>query len=101
MSRAATTPSATAAAVPFSRLRGITVKPVAHIAKPAAAAATWMKVKVISPTFRAFDWLHHNPKLTTPKIKRDHSVNGGWNGASTKVCGIIRVALALATTAID
>ena len=57
MSRAATTPSATAAAVPFSRLRGITVKVVATIAKPATTAAMWVKVEVISPTFRAFDRL--------------------------------------------
>jgi hypothetical protein len=57
MSKAATTPNATAAAVPFSRLRGITVNPVATIAKPARTAITtaamWLKVEVISPTFRA------------------------------------------------
>jgi hypothetical protein len=57
MSKAATMPNATAAAVPFSRLRGITVKAVATIAKPAATGAIWVKVAVISPTFRAFDWL--------------------------------------------
>jgi hypothetical protein len=58
MNKAATTPNATAAAVPFSRLRrGITVKAVATIAKPATTAATFVKVEVISPTFRAFDWL--------------------------------------------
>jgi hypothetical protein len=72
MSRAATTPSATAAAVPFSRLRGITVKVVATIAKPATTAAMWVKVEAsLLPFAPSIGW-HLNPKRTTPKIKRGH-----------------------------
>src|ERR1700690_1989190 len=50
ISKAAATPSATAAAVPFSRLGGMTVKPVATIAKPAITAAIWVKVGAIYPS---------------------------------------------------
>jgi hypothetical protein len=49
MSTAAKTANATAAAVPFSKLRGIAVKAVATIAKPATTPATWVRVDVIPP----------------------------------------------------
>jgi hypothetical protein len=58
MNKAATTPNATAAAVPFSRLRrGLTVRDVATIAKPATTAAIWVKSRSSLLPFRAFDWL--------------------------------------------
>jgi hypothetical protein len=54
MSRAAATPNATAAARPCSSPLRLTVKPVTMIAKPAATAATWVAVEVISLAFWAF-----------------------------------------------
>jgi len=49
MRKAAATPSAIAAMTPFSSpRRGLTVKAVAYIARPATTAAMWVKVGAIS-----------------------------------------------------
>jgi hypothetical protein len=81
--RAAATPKATAATRPLSNPRGLAVKVVTNIAKPATTAAMRLKVEVISSYLWAFLWAlhvslaaHHNSNEATAKSNRPPGEGG-------------------------
>jgi hypothetical protein len=73
-------PNATAAAVPFSRLRGITVKAVAIIAKPATTGAIWVKVGHLSnlPSLRLAGIIIQNGPLNANSISAPARAEGTY-----------------------
>lgn len=75
MSRAATTPNATAATKPLSSPLRLTVKPVTSIARPATTAATWVRSRssLYLLDFRAFSGPDHRiQNQAIPKLKSGH-----------------------------